>query len=228
MANIAFVVKLKTPTMTANVRKIRCRHRNRSPSAISARMVDRRSRSIRKDPGTRSSAPSATTHNPAGVTNAAVAPAATSRPAKGGPANWLAVSSAAYRRALARDSWSRPTSCGKIDCAEVSYSVSAVPTQTATMYRAQIEPACSTTASTSTASSAARTRFAPSIARRRSSRSASAPAGSANSSQGSVKAKTRPAISAGDRVKPMATSGRATLTIPSARSDRTAEVHSRQ
>jgi hypothetical protein len=92
MANIAFVVKLKTPTMTVNVRRIRWCHRNRSPSAMSARMLVRRFRCIRKDPGTSSIAPIATTHSPTGVTNAATAPAPTRRPATGGPANSLAVS----------------------------------------------------------------------------------------------------------------------------------------
>jgi hypothetical protein len=44
----------------------------------------------------------------------------------------------------------------------------------------------------------------------------------------SVKANVSPAINTGDRVKPMAAKGRATLSTPSARFDRAAEVHIRQ
>src|SRR6185437_9162689 len=76
--------------------------------------------------------------------------------------------------------------------------------------------------------SSALAQFAPSIARRRSRRSASAPAWSAKSSQGSVTANESPAISTGDLVNLIATSGNAILTMPSARLDRPAEVHSRQ
>lgn len=54
--------------------------------------------------------------------------------------------------------------------------------------------------SVTAASSPPRTKFAPSIARRRSSRSTSAPAGSAKSSHGRVNANASPAISPGDRV----------------------------
>jgi len=115
-----------------------------------------------------------------------------------------------------------------IDCADVSYSVSAVPTQNAMKYSAQIDLAPAATATTSTSISVPRTQFAPSIARRRSSRSASIPAGSANSSHGSVNANASPAISTGERVYPIATSGSATFTIPSDMSDSPAASHIRQ
>ena len=67
-----------------------------------------------------SSTATATIHSDAGATNAIATPAATRKPPSGGPTNWFAVSSAACRRPLARESRSRGTTSGKIDCAEVS------------------------------------------------------------------------------------------------------------
>ena len=79
---------------------------------MSARMVVRRSRSIRNRPRTSSSAMIATAHRATGVAKATAAPAATRKPARGGPTNSLEVNSAAYRRPLARESCSRGTTCG--------------------------------------------------------------------------------------------------------------------
>ena len=62
------------------------------------------------------------------------------------------------------------------------------------------------------------------IVRRRSSRSARAPAGRANSSQGRRPTKVTPAKALGSRVMPRATSGRATRNTPSARFDKPDDV----
>ena len=91
-----------------------------------------------------------------------------------------------------------------------------------------MEPKSSTTTATSKAGSIARLRLAHSMSLRRSSRSASAPAVRAKRSQGSVAATDSPAISVGDCVTWMASSGSAILKTPSARLDRPDEVQSFQ
>ena len=63
---------------------------------------------------------------------------------------------------------------------------------------------------------------------RRSSRSASAPAGSAKSSHGRRVTRVTPANASGSRVMPNATSGRAIWKIPSARLDSPEAVSRRQ
>jgi hypothetical protein len=73
-----------------------------------------------------------------------------------------------------------------------------------------------------------RTRFAVSSTVLRSERSTIAPAGSDNSSQGSIAAKPTPAIASGALVYERASRGRATLSVPSAMLDREAAPRSRR
>jgi hypothetical protein len=100
--------------------------------------------------------------------------------------------------------------------------------QSATAYSTQIEPVPVSTVTMSTTSSAARAISAATIARRRSTRSAMAPAGRANRSHGSERAKASPAINVGECVSRTATRGSATLTMPSARLDSPLAVQSCQ
>ena len=74
----------------------------------------------------------------------------------------------------------------------------------------------------------ARTRFAASRTFLRSERSTMAPAGSESSSHGSIAAKPTPAITSGASVEERASSGKATLSVPSARLDSEAALNSRQ
>jgi hypothetical protein len=67
--------------------------------------------------------------------------------------------------------------------------------------------------------------LAKSITWRRSSRSTSAPAGSAHNSHGKVRAVVTPAMSAGLRVTVKATRGNPTLKSPSARLDKLDDDH---
>lgn len=130
---------------------------------------------------------------------------------------------------MARGSAVRGTTCGRIDCAEVSYSVSVTPTAKATKYSTAMLPASGTSATAASATTrTARATLAPTIASRRSRRSASAPAGSAKSSHGSVRANVSPATSAGESVYRTATSGSATLSTPSARFDTVDAAHRRR
>ncbi len=214
--------------MTARVRRRCCRQMNLSPSATSARRLVPCSRGTRNRPCSSSITPTATAHSATDDAKAAATPTATSSPPSAGPMNSLAVSSAAWRRPLARESRLRGTTCGRIDWAHVSWTVSAAPRNSATAYSAQIDPLPNSTAATSTPRPDARTTFAVSIAARRSTRSASAPAGSANNSHGSVTATPTPATSAGESVSVTATNGNATLTTPSARFDRVEDDHSCQ
>jgi hypothetical protein len=161
-----------------------------------------------------------------GTANDSATPAVTKTPPSGGPTNWLAVSSAAYRRPLARTRRSRGTTSGRIDCAEVSYMVSETPMSRATTYNSQIEAMPVAAATARATSSVARRTLAPTIALRRSSRSDIAPAGRANSSHGSVSANASPAIRVGDSVYRIATSGSATLRAPSARLEKAVDVQS--
>ena len=115
-----------------------------------------------------------------------------------------------------------------IDCAEVSNSVSNTPSRKATTYRTGIVATSATTATVMPASNPARTRSTSSIVRRRSSRSARAPATRANSSHGSREANATPAMSAGESVSWSASSGSAIQNTPSARFEAAEAAHSFQ
>lgn len=136
--------------MTARVRRRCCRQMNLSPSATSARRLVPCSRGTRNRPCSSSITPTATAHSATDDAKAAATPTATSSPPSAGPMNSLAVSSAAWRRPLARESRLRGTTCGRIDWAHVSWTVSAAPRNSATAYSAQIDPLPNSTAATST------------------------------------------------------------------------------
>src|SRR5262245_28371177 len=94
-----------------------------------------------------------------------------------------------------------------------------MPRAKATRQRSGSESHSLATARARPPMSAARPTLTRNIVPRRSSRSASAPAGRANSSQGSRSATVTTAKAVGSRVMPRVTSGRATWNTPSARLD---------
>ena len=102
------------------------------------------------------------------------------KPPRGGPTNWFIVSSTAYRRPFAFDRSSRRTIDGMTDWAAVSNSVSPTPRTKAVTYSSHRLSVSVTIVSAMTRATTVRRIETPIIVRRRSSRSASAPAMSTN------------------------------------------------
>ena len=151
-------------------------------------------------------------------------PAASANPAitppTAGPTNWLAVSSTAYSRLLARSSWrGSRTRFGRIDWPAVSNRVSPTPSAKATAHSIHSCWLPAATTSVSAPRTTTRPTFTSTIVRRRSSRSARAPAGRATSSHGSRATSATVANAAGSRVMLRATSGSTVCSAPSARFD---------
>src|SRR5688572_8403773 len=147
----------------------------------------------------------------------ASAAAATSAPSVG-PMNWLVIRSTAVSWPLAFESCAlSATIAGRIDCAAVSNNVSPTPSTKATRYSVQSCSALAATTAANAASNNARPRLTNVIVRRRSSRSAKAPAWSANSSHGSRPTNVTDANAPGSRVMPSVTSGSVICSMPSAR-----------
>ena len=121
-----------------------------------------------------------------------------------------------------RSSW--PTIIGMIDWAEVSNSVSPMPRAKAMTYSIHSWATSAMTRRAIAPISTARPASTSAMVRRRSSRSARAPAWRANSSHGSREATATPAIKEGDRVSVSASNGRATWKTPSARLERPDET----
>ena len=176
----------------------------------------------------RTSASAARAYPSADAASAPARAAAASSPPSGGPTNWFAVSSTAYRRLFAHDSRSGATTLGRIDWAAVSCSVSPIPRAKASTYSTHSSSRPPATTSASRPIRSIRATSTRTIVRRRSSRSASAPAGRENSSQGRRPTRVTAANAPGSRVMPSATRGKAIWKIPSARFDSPEAVSSRQ
>ena len=114
------------------------------------------------------------------------------------------------------------------DWAAVSNSVSPTPSTNAATYSIHRLSVPVTIVSPISAETTIRRTETAIIVRRRSSRSASAPANSTNTSHGSRPTTATPAIRAGESVSRMASSGNAIQKIPSARFEEAEAVHSRQ
>jgi hypothetical protein len=123
---------------------------------------------------------------------------------------------------------SRGTTFGMIDWAAVSNSVSPTPRTNATTYRTGSETTSATIPAASPTATTIRRSATEAIVRRRSSRSASAPATSTKPSHGSRHTTLTPATRAGESVSWIAYSGRAIQKIPSARFDAAEADQSRQ
>ncbi len=153
---------------------------------------------------------------------------AANSPPSGGPTNWLAVSSAAYSRPLARLSWSLSTTEGMTDWAAVSNRVSPTPSAKAVMYSIGRFTTSSTMPMARPPATSVRKAATLTIVRRRSRRSASAPAMSTKVSHGRRPTMATPAMSSGESVSWTASSGKAIQNTPSARLDAADEIHSFQ
>src|SRR5215207_3989478 len=173
----------------------------------------------RKLPATDSNASEANMHNtalsPSAIESAAPA---TSAPTEG-PRNWFAVSSVAESLLLARSRCSASTMLGRIDWAAVSNNVSPTPSAKPTTYNIHSSTASRATIVDSAPIAIARPKLTSVIVRRRSSRSASAPATSENSSHGNRATNDTEANVVGLRVIVSATSGTQIWYVPSARFD---------
>ena len=150
------------------------------------------------------------------------------KPPMGGPTNWFIVSSTAYRRPFAFDRSSRRTIDGMTDWAAVSNSVSPTPRTKAVTYSSHRLSVSVTIVMAMTRATTVRRIETPIIVRRRSSRSASAPAMSTNTSHGNRLTTATPAMRTGESVRRIASSGKAIQNTPSARFEAADEAQSFQ
>ena len=149
-------------------------------------------------------------------------------PPSGGPTNWFIVSSTAYSRPFAWLRRSFSTTLGMIDCAAVSNSVSPMPSTNAAMYSSGRLTKSPTIEAAITIATPLRRIATATMVRRRSRRSASAPATSTKRSHGRRPTTATPAIRAGESVSVIASSGNAIQNTPSARFDTADADHRRQ
>src|SRR5687767_3197064 len=151
-----------------------------------------------------------------------------STPPSGGPTNWFITISTAYSRPFALGRSSLSTIEGRIDWAAVSNSVSPTPSANEATYRIGSDRPSPTASTVRTARVATRKTWTLRMVNRRSSRSASAPATSTNTSHGRRPAIARPAMRIGESVSRTASNGIAMKNRPSARFEAACDPQRRQ
>src|ERR1035437_1753952 len=193
------------------LRKIRCRHSTRSSGG-----------------GGRSQLSSAleTANEAASMPNGTGGAIANSRPPGTGPPSSFMTISAPILRPFASGSASRPTTWGISVWDELRKNVSHVPIRNKHAKRASRPTAWVMTSTVKPASRTARNASTRAIARRRSARSMSTPAGQLNSKYGKVSAAVTPAMSRGSLVSVKASSGPAVSAVPSPAPDTALAHHS--
>src|ERR1039458_1429521 len=193
------------------LRKIRCRHSTRSSGG-----------------GGRSQLSSAleTANEAASMPNGTGGAIANSRPPVIGPPSSFMTISAPIMRPFASGSASRPTTWGISVWDELRKNVSHGPIRKKHAESASRPTAWVMTSTVKPASRTARNASTRAIARRRSTRSMSTPAGKLNSKYGKVSAAVTPAMSRGSLVSVKASSGPAVSAVPSPAPDTALAHHS--
>ena len=225
----AMPTRFITPRATPRVRRTRCRNSQRTPSTMSVRIdVSARSRSGRNDPRRLSTSTAAIANDAASRKKGADTATANSQAPSGGPRNWFAViwapSSAPFARSRSRSS----TTLGRIACEALSNTVSAIPSENATMTSRGIDSASVTIATPRSTIAAKRNVSTTPIVRRRSVRSAIAPPTREKRSHGSVPAAATSATTTGELDRDAARRGSAARTTPSPTFETAPAVHRRR
>ena len=226
--------RLLALTSSTAARSSRWPNRKRRPSAISARRLRTDGGSVaapsaRNRPLMDATRPALAPKEAASARNGSQAARAKAALPAGGPAScWPTVREAtSWPLARSRRRGSRPTTATTMAWAAFSNRVWPAPTRNPATASSGMLAQPASTATVRAPTTSARAASTIHITRRRSRRSTSAPAGRANSSQGSQPAKVTTDTASGSRVSSAASSGRAARYMPSPKAETVEAAHNR-
>ena len=212
-------VMLNVKIVATSVRTAGCRHVHASPSAMSRPRCRRGAAGSRGTGGSviRATSSTAAPTSRAWPTTGHTAPAANSAAPSGGPASWFTVMKPVCSRAFATARSSRATSIGRKVWAALSAKISAVPSRNSAASTTPMVACPVARVAASPASTTTRAAFTATTIRRRSQRSASAPASRPNSRGGSHCRVAPSATRRASDVRDATSRGPAASAIPSPR-----------